>query len=134
MKLLLDTHILIWALNGDAQLSDQAKKLIMDPDNTIYYSTVSIWEIAIKHAIHPDNVEFSGNDLSGFCEEAGFIVLDIGLKHVFAMETLTRPESAPRHGDPFDRMLVGQAKAEGMTLLTHDALIPYYEESCIIAV
>ena len=60
--------------------------------------------------------------------------LEIRDKHVFAVETLTRPENAPRHADPFDRMLVAQAKAERMTLLTHDALIPYYEEKCILAV
>ena len=134
MNLLLDTHILIWALNDDKRLSAKARELIMDPENTVCYSTVSLWEIAIKHAIHPDNVSFSGRELAKFCQEAGFMSLEIRDKHVFAVETLTRPENAPRHADPFDRMLVSQAKVENMVLLTHDSLIPFYEENCIMSV
>ena len=134
MKLLLDSHILIWALNEDPRLSEKAIKMILDPENTIYYSAVSIWEIAIKHAIHPDNVSFSGSELSGYCSEAGFIPLEVRENHVHAIETLTRPETAPPHNDPFDRMLVAQAKAEKMCFLTHDSLIPYYNEKCIVSV
>ena len=134
MNLLLDTHILIWALNEDPALPETARKLILDPDNVIYYSTASVWEIAIKHAAHPDNVEFTGKELSGFCKEAGFHCLEVKDRHVFALETLQRPEDAPRHNDPFDRILVSQAKAENMVFLTHDSLIPYYGERCIMSV
>lgn len=134
MNLLLDTHILIWALNDDPQLSDRAKEMILDPANVIYYSVVSIWEVSIKHTSHPNDLEFSGKELSGYCREAGFLSLDIRDKHIYALETLQRPENAPRHNDPFDRMLVAQAKAENMCFLTHDSLIPYYEEKCIIPV
>ena len=134
MNLLLDTHILIWALSEDARLSDRAKELILDPDNVIYYSAVSIWEISIKHATHPENVEFTGEELSCYCKEAGFLPVDMRDKHVYALETLTRKENAPPHHDPFDRMLIAQAKAENMSFLTHDALIPYYNENCIISV
>ena len=134
MNLLLDTHLLIWALNGDSRLPEKAKEMILDPGNAIYYSSVSIWEIAIKHALHPDNVEFSGRELSDFCQEAGFLSVEMRDRHVFALETLERPKDAPRHNDPFDRMLIAQAKAENMTFLTHDALLPYYEEKCVILV
>lgn len=134
MNLLLDTHILIWSLNEDPALSETARELILDPDNSIYYSTVSIWEIAIKHALHPDNVQFTGKELSVFCKEAGFHCLDVKERHIFALETLKRPEDAPRHNNPFDRMLVSQAKAENMVFLTHDTLIPYYNEHCIVSV
>ena len=134
MNLLLDTHVLIWALNDDPQLSEKARGMILDPDNAVYYSVVSIWETSIKHTSHPEDLEFSGKELSGFCQEAGFLPLEMKDKHVYALETITRPEKAPRHNDPFDRMLVAQAKAENMTLLTHDSLIPYYEEKCIISV
>lgn len=134
MNLLLDTHILIWALNGDPKLPDKAREMILDPDNAVYYSSVSIWEIAIKHAIHPENVAFTGRELSGYCQEAGFLPVEIRDKHVYALETLTRPGSAPAHHDPFDRMLVAQAKAENLSFLTHDALIPYYSEKCILSV
>ena len=134
MNLLLDTHLLIWTLNEDPKLSAKAKELILDPGNTIYYSSVSIWEIAIKHAIHPDNVEFTGKELSGFCREAGFLPVEVKKRHVFALETLKRPDTAPRHNDPFDRMLIAQAKADNLTFLTHDELLSYYGESCIVPV
>lgn len=134
MNLLLDTHILIWALNDDPQLSQKAKEMIMDPDNAVYYSVVSIWEVSIKHSSHPEDLEFSGRELSEYCQDAGFLPLEMRDKHVYSLETLTRSENAPHYNDPFDRMLVAQAKAENMSFITHDSLIPYYEERCIIPV
>ena len=79
MNLLLDTHILIWALNEDSRLSEKAKEMILNKDNAIYYSSVSIWEVSIKHASHPDNVEFTGKELSQFCKEAGFLPVEMSL-------------------------------------------------------
>lgn len=134
MNILLDTHILIWALNEDPRLPDRAKEMILDEGNAIYYSTVSIWEVAIKHAIHPEDVEFTGKELAGFCQEAGFLPVEMRDRHVFALETITRVEGAPPHHDPFDRMLIAQAKAENMSFLTHDSMLPYYNENCIIPV
>lgn len=134
MKLLLDTHVLIWALNGDSRLSEKARDLILNPDNAVYYSTVSILEVAIKHALHPDNVAFTGKELAQYCQEAGFLPVELRDRHVFALETLVREENAPQHYDPFDRILVAQAKAESMVFLTHDPLIPYYKEKCIFPV
>ena len=134
MNLLLDTHVLIWALNEDQRLSEKARELILDPDNAIYYSSVSIWEVAIKHAIHPENVTFTGRELSQYCQEAGFLPVEMRDRHVFALETITRADGAPPHHDPFDRMLIAQAKAENMSFLTHDSLLPYYNETCIISV
>ena len=134
MNLLLDTHILIWALNDDERLPEKAKEMILDADNVIYYSSVSVWEVSIKHALHPDNIAFTGKELAFYCQEAGFLSLEMKDKHVFALETITRAEGAPTHHDPFDLMLVAQAKAENMSFITHDSLIPYYEEKCIIPV
>jgi len=134
VNILLDTPLLIWTLNEDPALPEKARELILDPDNVIYYSTVSVWEIAIKHASHPDNVEFTGKEMATFCREAGFQHLEIRERHVFALETLMRPENAPRHNDPFDKMLVAQAKADNLVFLTHDSLIPYYGERCIMPV
>lgn len=134
MNILLDTHILIWALNEDPRLSDKAKEMILDEGNAVCYSSVSIWEIAIKHAIHPEDVEFTGKELAGFCQEAGFLPVEMRDRHVFALETITRVEGAPPHHDPFDRMLIAQAKAENMSFLTHDSMLPYYNENCIIPV
>ena len=118
MNLLLDTHVLIWALNEDQRLSEKARELILDPDNAIYYSSVSIWEVAIKHAIHPENVTFTGKELSQYCQEAGVLPVEMRDRHVFALETISRPDDAPPHHDPFDRMLIAQAKAENMSFLT----------------
>ena len=134
MNLLLDTHILIWALNDDYRLPEKAKEMILDENNAIYYSSVSIWEVAIKHAIHPENVEFTGKELSDYCRQAGFLPVEMRDKHVFSLETITRAEGAPPHHDPFDRMLIAQAASENMTFITHDKLLTYYEEKCITLV
>lgn len=134
MNILLDTHILIWALNDDPRLPEKARELILDPDNAIYYSSISVWEVSIKHAIHPDNVSFTGKDLAGFCQDAGFLPVEMRDRHVFALETLTRAKGAPPHHDSFDRMLIAQAKADNMSFITHDSLLPWYREKCIISV
>lgn len=134
MNLLLDTHILLWALSEDPRLPEKAKELILDENNAIYYSAVSVWEIAIKHANHPDNVNMTGKELAQYCEEAGYLPLEMRNKHVFSLEGISRQEDAPPHHDPFDRMLIAQAKEENMSFVTHDALLPYYNEKCIIAV
>jgi len=112
MNLLLDTHLLIWALNGDKRLPASARKLILDPDNAIYYSAVSVWEVSIKHSLHPDNLKFTGKTFAEYCKEAGFIPVEVRDKHVYALETLTRPENVPPHHDPFDRMLVALGQGQ----------------------
>ena len=72
--------------------------------------------------------------ISEYCQEAGYEMLSVRDEHVCALETLARPEDAPKHNDPFDRIMVAQAKSEEMLFLTHDSLIPYYNEKCIISV
>ena len=134
MNLLLDTHIAIWALNDDAALSDKARELILDPDNTIYYSTVSVWEVLLKHARRPECIPFNEADFADGCKEAGFIPLNLADKHILAVRTLVRPKYAKAHNDPFDRLLISQAKVENLSFLTHDELIPDYLEKCIIPV
>ena len=134
MNLLLDTHIAIWALNDDPALSEKARELILDAENTIYYSTVSVWEVLLKHSRRPDNIPFDEKDFSEGCREAGFIPLGLADKHILAVRTLSRPTDIKQHNDPFDRLLVAQAKVENLSFLTHDELIPGYEEKCIIPV
>ena len=134
MNLLLDTHIAIWALNDDPALSEKARDLILDPDNTIYYSTVSVWEVLLKHARRPDSIPFDEADFSAGCREAGFVPLGLADKHILAVHTLHRPENVKEHNDPFDRLLLAQAKVENLSFLTHDELIPDYDEKCIIPV
>ena len=134
MNLLLDTHIAVWALNDDDALSEKARKLILDPDNVIYYSTVSVWEVMLKHARRPGNIPFDEVDFSEGCKEAGFVPLGLLDRHILAVRTLKRPVGCKAHNDSFDRLLLAQAKAEKLSFLTHDALIPDYGEKCIIQV
>ena len=134
MNLLLDTHIAIWALNNDPHLSQKARKLLLDAGNTIYYSTVSVWEVLLKHAKNPINLELSAADFSNYCKLAGYYPLGLSDKHILAVETLRRATTAKEHNDPFDRLLLAQAKEEHLSFLTHDSLILGYEEHCIIPV
>lgn len=134
MKVLIDTHIAIWAVLNNPKLPKQARDIIIDKENDIFYSTASVWEITIKHILHPDKLRINGSLLEKGCEENGYFVLPILNKHVSALETLKRLENAPRHNDPFDKIMIAQAKTEGLMFLTHDYLIPYYNETFIISV
>ena len=134
MNLMLDTHIAIWALNDDSALSAKARELILDPDNTIYYSTVSVWEVMLKHVKRPNEIPFDERDFSEGCKDAGFVPLNLSDKHILGVRTLTRQEGAREHNDPFDRLLIAQAKVENLSFLTHDELIPGYGEKCVILV
>lgn len=134
MKLLLDTHILLWAISNDARLPEKARKLIEDEKNEIYYSVISLWEVEIKHLAHPDAMPVAAGELAGFCEESGFQRIWVKEKHIFALNGLKREKNVLPHKDPFDRMLICQASTENMMFITHDSLIPGYNEPCILAV
>lgn len=134
MKLLLDTHIILWALNDNPKLSGKARTLIMDEQNEIYYSSASIWETTIKYMSKPDKIRISGSKLSDLCQELGYQMLPITDKHIKALETLVFHNQNQIHNDPFDRIMIAQAKAEYFKFITHDSKIPFYKESCIIPV
>jgi PIN domain nuclease of toxin-antitoxin system len=134
MKVLIDTHIALWALTGDPKLPEKAEKILMDENNEIYYSTASVWEIAIKHCIRPNEVMVDGRLFEKGCEDNGYKVLPIFNHHTFILDSLERPVDAPKHNDPFDRLLICQSKVEGMKFLTHDSLLADYNEECIISV
>lgn len=135
MNYLADTHILIWAITDNPKLSVKARKILLEKDNTIYYSFVNIWEIAIKHSLHKSNITFSSQQFEELCTFAGYSLLETNCKHAIMVETLKYADNAPKkHRDPFDRLLLAQAKTENMFFLTHDELVPYYNEPCIISV
>ena len=134
MRLLLDTHIVIWALADDPKLPQQARELLLDAGNEFYVSAVSLWEIVIKRALHPRELPFSGKDFCNACRRAGFGLLAADAEHVLAVEGLRRGADAPPHKDPFDRLLIAQAKTEEMRLVTHDALLSGYGEPCVLQV
>lgn len=131
MNILLDTHIAIWALLDSPRLTEKARELILDPDNTIYYSVVSVWEVLLKHTGHPEDMELTPAVFSESCKDAGFIPLELRDKHVLAVSAF--PPSVEGHKDPFDRLLLAQAKAENMNFLTNDSKIPLYPVKCVIA-
>ena len=123
MKILLDTHILLWTLTGSSFLPDNVKELINDPDNDIYVSIVSPWEVEIKHDKYPDRMPIDSNKLIQYCALSGFSRLGIRPSHIAMLSGLGNG----RHNDPFDRMLLCQAKAEDMMLITHDKRLGEYD-------
>ena len=127
MKILLDTHILIWAMLDRPNLSSKARELILQNRYALYYSMVSIWEIAIKHRLHPESIGSSGTSVMKLCQEAKIKSLSLTNQHIAAFEHLQRHESAPPHKDPFDQMLIAQAAAEDIIFLTHDKTLQFYE-------
>lgn len=132
--MLLDTHIALWAIADTAKLSEEIIKLLESKDNEVFYSVASVWEVAIKHKIRPDQMPVSEEVFVDLCQKTGFLQLPIKNEHIFLLKTLERPEDAPRHNDPFDKILLAQAKYEKLKLVTHDSLLPYYGEDCIMHV
>jgi len=121
MKLLLDTHLLIWTAGSPDKLSKAACALIEDRDNEIAFSAVSIWEIAIKFALQKPEFNVDPHLVRRGCLDNAMTELAMTSAH--AIVTASLP---PIHKDPFDRLLVAQAMAEGVTLLTADETIAQY--------
>jgi PIN domain nuclease of toxin-antitoxin system len=121
MKLLLDTHLLLWAAGEPKRLSKQARALIDDPDNELLFSAASLWEVAIKRSLGRHDFKVDARLLRRGLLDNGYSELPIVSDHVVATETLP-----PIHKDPFDRVLVAQATVEGVTLLTIDSLLARY--------
>lgn len=119
MKLLLDTHVLIWALSDPAQLPDALRAAMEEPSNVVYVSAASVWEIAIKAAI--GKIDFAAEDLRGAIAEIGFLELPVTVEHASAVRGLPR-----HHRDPFDRMLAVQSSIEKLTLITKDPVFTLY--------
>lgn len=136
MKYLADTHILLWALEDDPQLPDSVKGILLDETAEIYYSFANVWEVAIKHSMNKGGVLFSAEQFCKLCNIAGFLPLNLRFDHATAVEQLVYDNlNAPRdHRDPFDRLLLAQAKTEKMKFITHDMLIPFYHEDCVLSV
>ena len=132
MKILLDTHVIIWALTDDPRLSEKARSVIDAPENIILYSAVSLWEIAIKNQKAPEKCPYHEKDIMRYCDAAGYLSLGMLPAHVPGVrELLVKEGRYLSNHDPFDRMLLAQAKAEGCEFLTHDAAFQNYDESCI---
>ena len=121
MILLLDTQLVLWAAGQPRRLSAVARKLIGDPDNALVFSVASLWEITIKRAIGRDDFVVEPRVLRRSLLENGYRELAITGEHALGVESLPA-----LHRDLFDRLLVAQATAEGITLLTHDRQVAAY--------
>ena len=121
MKLLLDTHLLLWAAGEPKRLSKQARTLIDNPDNELLFSAASLWEVAIKRGLGREDFKVDARLLRRGLLDNGYSELPIISDHVVATESLPTI-----HKDPFDRILVAQATVEGITLLTIDSLVAHY--------
>ncbi len=122
MRVLLDTHIAIWAVSADPRLPARATQLILAAE-AVFVSAASVWEISIKHAISPTRMSMSGNDALAEFQAAGFNLLPISAEHAAAVDELPG-----LHQDPFDRILIAQALAEPLKLITTDSALEQYSE------
>lgn len=121
MKLLLDTHLLLWAAGLPDQLPTAARTLMEDPQNELLFSAASFWEIAIKRGLGRSDFQVDARLLRRGLLDNGYQELPITSEHTVFIDSLP-----PIHKDPFDRILVAQATVEGITLLTTDALVAQY--------
>lgn len=134
MKVLLDTHIAIWAIADAPALSAAARKTILDCRNDIYVSDISAWEIAIKSVARPGALPFSSGEFVEGCEESGYRLLPVSREAIVAYEQLDYEAVGDAHKDPFDRFLMAQSKVSDMLFLTHDSVLRLYGEPHVVIV
>ncbi|MFM8331295.1 MAG: type II toxin-antitoxin system VapC family toxin [Candidatus Methylumidiphilus sp.] len=126
MRLLLDTHIALWAITDSPKLTQPARSLLLTASCEIFVSVATVWEIAIKHSVNRGNMPCSGYEARRFFMQAGYKLLAITDAHVVAVETLP-----PIHADPFDRILIAQAMTEHLHLITHDEAVVRYDGNIV---
>ncbi len=122
MKLLLDTHLLIWAADSIERVPADARALMADQDNELLFSVASIWEVAIKSGLNRPDFQVDARMLRRGLIDNGYCELPILSEHVVVIDALPFI-----HKDPFDRLLIAQAMVEGITLLTDDATVAQYQ-------
>jgi PIN domain nuclease of toxin-antitoxin system len=124
VRLLLDTHAYLWWLQDAPRLSTAAREALSEPESLVFVSAASIWEIAIKEAL--GRIDPGDADLVAEIGANGFVELPIAARHAREAGALPR-----HHEDPFDRMLVAQARLEGLTCVTRDASLVAYDIATI---
>ena len=121
MNLLLDTHLLLWAASEPKHLSAKARTLLLDPANHLLFSAASLWEISIKNGLERSDFNVDPRRLWRMLLINGYRELPVTSEHTVAVNDLPH-----LHKDPFDRILVAQARVEGLTLLTADKMVAKY--------
>lgn len=117
---IIDTHVLLWYLRNSGDLSELALNTI-NTTELIYTSVAPLWEIAIKQSIGKLDLDFSITQIENLCNEKDIQILPIKSKHLDKLKNLPK-----YHGDPFDRLIISQALAENLTIITRDSTIPNY--------
>ncbi len=125
MRILLDTHIALWAVTGSEKLAAEAAQVILGAEQ-VFVSVASVWEIAIKRALDKSNMPITSAKALQAFQDAGYLMLVVKAAHAVRVEHLPRI-----HKDPFDRMLVAQALCEPLTLITRDALVGQYSTAIV---
>jgi len=125
MKILLDTHTLLWAIGKTSELSEKVIREIKNIDNEVLVSAVSLWEIALKSSIKKLTVSFAIDDIPNYCDKMGFEL--IPLDPIDALSSLRLPRKT-NHKDPFDRMLIYQCIRKNYTLASKDSRLEIYKK------
>ncbi|MEO1651927.1 MAG: type II toxin-antitoxin system VapC family toxin [Bacteroidota bacterium] len=126
MSYLIDTHVIIWALERNPLLSKNAISLIEDEDNEIFFSTVSLWEIAIKKSIGKLKLRYSINSITEALEAQQLMLLPLAAPSIEEVENLPFPKSVD-HNDPFDRAIIAQAMHHELIIITKDKMFKHYD-------
>jgi PIN domain nuclease of toxin-antitoxin system len=130
VRVLLDTHIALWAITDSPRLPAAARDLIAAQENMIHVSAATLWEIAVKHALKregPSSMPVSASEAQAYFASSGYLLVPITAQHAVSVETLPL-----LHTDPFDRMLAAQALSEPFRLITHDRDVRAYSETFIL--
>ena len=122
MDILLDTNVLIYAMVNDRRLGESARTIVTDAGNTCYFSAVSVWEVVLKHGVNPSNLPIDGLRFLSNCKRSGAIELPMTAHHA----AMSAEVVDMGHNDPFDRMLIAQAKLRGCMLMTCDKVLISY--------
>ncbi|OPH37867.1 hypothetical protein B5J94_04970 [Moraxella lacunata] len=128
MSYLLDTHVLLWFLTANCEkMSDNCQRILLDENNHLCFSKASIWEISIKYSLGKPDFDYNPKQITQELLRLGFDCLEIEFSHLFEIGNLPKI-----HKDPFDRLLIVQAKLENLKLLTADNAILQYDKSFIL--
>jgi PIN domain nuclease of toxin-antitoxin system len=125
VRILLDTHFLLWWLGDDPALGERGRELIAQAENLVFFSAASVWELRIKEGI--GKIELP-DDFAAVLSEQAFEPLAVTVKHAHAVHDLPH-----HHRDPFDRVLIAQARVEGLTILTRDVEFGRYDVATLLA-
>lgn len=128
MRVLLDTHIALWAISDDIRLPSAAREILTSGEHSVWVSAASVWEIAIKRSRRgPAALAIGATEAIDLFARAGFALLPVNPDHAAAVEHLP-----PLRGDPFDRIIVAQAMTEPMRLVTSDRKVARYSDAIIL--